>query len=229
MATYKELTDKRLLACAAFVSGGGIVCDVGTDHAYLPCYLVKNGICKRAVAADVNPSPLRAAKENILKAGLEESIETVLSDGLDGISPKDVTDVIIAGMGGELIADILGRAKAFYSGARFILQPMTKPERLRGWLWDNGFEIAAETACKEDIYYTVMLAKYTGKNTCCTVAQCYIGALKGNTDDDKGYILKQAERLRKKGEGMKKSDPSSTEAQEYLRLADVLEEYIKQG
>lgn len=229
MMAFKALTDKRLLACAAFVSGGGTVCDVGTDHAYLPCYLVKNGICKRAVAADVNPSPLRAAKENILKAGLEDKIDTVLSDGLDGISPDGVTDVIIAGMGGELIADILGRATSFYSGAQFILQPMTKPERLRCWLWDNGFEIVTETACKEDIYYTVMLAKYTGKNTCYTAAQCYIGVLKGDTDDDKGYISKQAERLRKKGEGMKKSDPRSTEAQEYLRLADVLEEYIKQG
>ncbi len=226
MSGLKELTDKRLLACAAFVSGGGIVCDVGTDHAYLPCYLVKNGVCKRAVAADVNPSPLAAAKENIQRAGLEDKIDTVLSDGLDGISPKGITDVVIAGMGGELIADILGRGKAFY-GARFILQPMTKPERLRQWLWENGFEITCERACKEEIYYTVMLVKYTGKNTEYTAAQSYIGALEGNTDDDKDYISKQAERLRKKGEGLKKS--GSTEAEKYMQLAEKLDRYTKQG
>lgn len=226
MSGLRELTDKRLLACASFVSGGGIVCDVGTDHAYLPCYLVKNGICKRAVAADVNPSPLAAAKENIQRAGLEDKIDTVLSNGLDGISPNGVTDVVIAGMGGELIADILGRGKAFYS-ARFILQPMTKPERLRRWLWENGFEIACERACKEEIYYTVMLVKYTGKNSAYTAAQCYIGALKGDSDDDKGYISKQAERLRKKGEGLMKS--GSAQAQKYLQLAEKLDRYIKQG
>ncbi len=224
--SFKELTDKRLLACASFVSGGGIVCDVGTDHAYLPCYLVKNGVCKRAVAADVNPSPLAAAKENIQRAGLEDKIDTVLSDGLDGISPNGVTDVVIAGMGGELIADILGRGKAFFS-ARFILQPMSKPERLRQWLWENGFEIACERACKEEIYYTVMLVKYTGENSAYTAAQCYIGALKGDSGDDKGYISKQAERLRKKGEGMKKS--GSAQAQKYLQLAEKLDRYIKQG
>lgn len=226
MSELKELTDKRLLACASFVSGGGIVCDVGTDHAYLPCYLVKNGICKRAVAADVNPSPLAAAKENIQRAGLEDKIDTVLSDGLDGISPNGVTDVVIAGMGGELIADILGRGKAFFS-ARFILQPMSKPERLRRWLWENGFEIACERACKEEIYYTVMLVKYTGENSAYTAVKCYIGALKGDSDDDKGYISKQAERLRKKGEGLMKS--GSAQAQKYLQLAEKLDRYIKQG
>lgn len=226
MSGYKELTDKRLLTCASFVSRGGIVCDVGTDHAFLPCYLVRNGVCERAVAADVNPSPLAAAKENIQRAGLEDKIDTVLSDGLDGISPNGVTDVVIAGMGGELIADILGRGKAFYS-ARFILQPMTKPERLRRWLWENGFEIIAERGCKEEIYYTVMLVKYTGKNTEYTEAQCYTGALKGDSDDDKGYLSKQAERLRKKGEGLKKS--GSAQAEEFLQLAEKLDRYIKQG
>lgn len=227
MSGYKELTDKRLLTCASFVSRGGIVCDVGTDHAYLPCYLVKNGVCKRAVAADVNESPLAAAGENIQRAGLEDKIDTVLSDGLDGISPNGVTDVVIAGMGGELIADILGRAKVFYDSVQFILQPMTKPERLRQWLWENGFEIIAEKACKEEIYYTVMLVKYTGKNTEYTEVQCYIGALEGDSDNDKGYISKQAERLRKKGEGLKKS--GSAQAQKYLQLAEKLDRYIKQG
>lgn len=220
------MLDNRLLACATLVSGKGIAVDIGTDHGYLPCYLVQNGICEKAVAADVNTAPLMSAVKNIEKCGLADKVDAVLSDGLTGLSAQGVSDVIIAGMGGELIADIISRGKSFYD-AQFILQPMTKPEYLRKWLWDNGFEIALEKACKDEFYYTVMLVQFTGKNTSYNEEMLYVGKMKNETDEEKGWLLKQAEKLSKKGEGLLRSQDNSDCASYYLSLSQYIKNYAK--
>ena len=79
-----EYTDNRLLLCASLVEGRK-VCDIGTDHGYLPCYLVSNGKCDSALACDIGEKPLSQAREHIKAQGLEDRIKTVLSDGLDSV------------------------------------------------------------------------------------------------------------------------------------------------
>ena len=122
----------RLLTAIPFVRQGKRFADIGTDHAYLPIYLMDKGIIASAVAADINQGPLDKAQENILKYGFNDSISTVLCDGLTKIKPDSVDDIAIFGMGGELIVKIIDEASWVKdSDKRLILQPMTHPEKLR--------------------------------------------------------------------------------------------------
>ena len=133
------LKDKRLLTCAGFVKGEK-VCDVGPDHGYLAAELLLMGKCTWAIAADVNEKPLASAKATLEKYGLTDKAETVLSDGLKNITPDGITDIVIAGMGGELISNILACAN-WLSGINLVLQPMTQIPYLRKWLAEKGFNI----------------------------------------------------------------------------------------
>ena len=99
--------DSRLSLCASFVRQDSKLADIGTDHAYLPVWLCQNGVCKSAVAADINPEPLSRGQLTIAQAGLEDKVKTRLSDGLKSISADEADDIVIAGMGGELIAKII--------------------------------------------------------------------------------------------------------------------------
>ena len=129
---------KRLAACAALVTPGGVVCDVGTDHAYLPAELLRRGQCTRAVATDIHAGPLEAAKRTLTEAGVLEQAELFLCDGLAQVQPEGITDVVIAGMGGETIIHILEDCP-WRRQVHLILQPMTKIPDLRRWLAEQGF------------------------------------------------------------------------------------------
>lgn len=140
--------DSRLMACADFVRRGSVAADIGSDHAYLPIYLVKNGICPKAIASDVNKGPINRAKINIAEAGLEDKICTLLADGLDKASVLCPDDIIIAGMGGELIRDILNASEYVKNkDVRLILQPMTMSDVLREYLYVSGYDILDEKVC----------------------------------------------------------------------------------
>ncbi len=158
--------NRRLKAVAEFVRQGSVLADIGTDHAYLPVYLVSNGVCSRAIAADINRGPLRRAEQNIASAGLSESIETRLTDGLSGLDRLGITDIAICGMGGELIAKILEDAPfTASSDIRLILQPMTKADSLRSFLLSHGYEIKKESLVRDDRIYQIICAEYSGENT----------------------------------------------------------------
>lgn len=151
--------DGRLLAAADFVTAGAYVVDVGTDHGHLPVFLVERGLAQRALASDVNPQPLASAQRNIAASGLEGQICTQLADGLDGIDLEGVTDLVIAGMGGMLIADILEKRLPL-TGVNLILQPMTQAPYLRRWLCGHGIRILAETPAEAaGKMYTVINAR----------------------------------------------------------------------
>ena len=156
--------DDRLRSAASFVKPGASVIDVGTDHAYLPVYLIEAGIAVRALATDINEGPLNNAKDTIRAAGLEGCISTRLSGGLDGAEDFHGDTVLICGMGGELIADIIDRAPFVRNPAiRLILQPMTFGDHLRSYLLSNGFRIldeALSTGNKK--LYTCICAEYDG-------------------------------------------------------------------
>lgn len=165
--------DERLAAAASFVRTDRRICDVGTDHALLPCYLCEQGAAS-VIASDVNEKPLEAARANIEKYGFADRITLVQSDGLRSVPPCD--DVVIAGMGGELIAQIIGSCTFVTPETRFILQPMTKAEILRRYLYANGFEIAEEKgAAVSGKAYTVMLVRYTGEKQSIDDGFAYFG------------------------------------------------------
>ena len=154
---------KRLSAAADMVRAGAVVADVGTDHAYVPIALCLSGRAVRAVASDINEGPLARARENIAVRGLSARIDTVLCDGLSAIEAYHPTDVLILGMGGELIARIVADAPFLRaSGIRLILQPMTHPEAVRASLCEMGFAIVEERLVLEEKIYQIFCAEYTG-------------------------------------------------------------------
>lgn len=150
--------NERLLTAVPYVRTGKRLADIGTDHGYLPIYLILENKISSAIAADINRGPLEKADENIKKFGLESRIGTVLCDGLSGITSAEVDDIAIFGMGGELIMKIIDEAPWVKDNTkRLILQPMTHPEKLRKYLADNGFNIIGESLSidRGKIYQTI--------------------------------------------------------------------------
>ena len=156
--------DKRLLSCADYVRAGAVFADIGTDHGYLPLFLLRSGRIERAYLSDVNEGPLNSARANAASEGLIDRCEFTLADGAAALSGKGITDYAICGMGGELIASIIDAAEHIRAeGVRLILQPMTKQAYLRGYLLSAGFEIIAESySFAEGKYYVTIVAEYTG-------------------------------------------------------------------
>lgn len=155
--------DNRLLSAIPYLREGGVVADIGTDHAYLPIEVCRRGICRRAVACDINEGPIRSARANIRSAGLTERIDTLCTDGLHGVEAYAPDDIVIFGMGGELIVRILRDAPWVRDARlRLILQPMSRAEVLRRYLWENGFTVVGETVSRADRLYQTICACYTG-------------------------------------------------------------------
>ena len=159
----------RLLKIASLVPKGSKLADVGTDHGYIPLYLLENNIIEYALAMDVNPMPLKKAEDNITLAGFGNACDFRLSNGLEKLSPNEVDIVVIAGMGGILMQDILSRGKkSITPNTKFILQPMIAPIELRTFLYENGFNIENEYVVREDNkFYNIMYVS-VGK---CTPSQ----------------------------------------------------------
>ncbi|MGI5892957.1 MAG: tRNA (adenine(22)-N(1))-methyltransferase [Candidatus Merdivicinus sp.] len=225
--------DSRLQAAADFVTDGGKILDIGTDHGYLPIWLVKNGRSREAIAADVNSKPLESAAENIRAEGLQEKIQTCLTDGMDGIDLGDVSDIVIAGMGGMLIAEILERHLPL-AGKNLILQPMTQAPFLRKWLCENGFEIAAETPAEAGgKLYAVLCARYDGQEHPCDLYFSHVGKMTDamQIPEKSEWARKYLEHLQKKlqviyfgmSQGGQKTDPVVEDYRELIeRLKEVL-------
>lgn len=196
--------DSRLSLCASFVRQGCALADIGTDHAYLPVWLCLNGVCKSAVAADINPEPLARGEQNIALSGLEGVISVRLSDGLQNIESSEADDIVIAGMGGELIAQIISNWQ--YSrdiDKHFILQPMTKSEFLIDWLSKNGYKILEQDCCvAAGKCYTVLLVKYTGEADGHGELFCYLGRLNPRKNATHlRFVEGHIDRLTKKAKG----------------------------
>ncbi len=159
-----KLTD-RMQGVADLVTPGLVLADIGTDHSYLPIYLVKNGIVPRAIAMDVNKGPLKIAEENIVQEGLKEHITTRLSDGLVKLQDNEAQSVIIAGMGGRLILRILAASKHQWGMVQeFILQPQSELELFRRQMEIWGFICQEENMIfDEGKYYPMGRYVYEGK------------------------------------------------------------------
>ena len=169
--------NKRLLCCASLVRDGAVLADVGTDHAYLPIYLLSEGRIKRAVLSDINQGPLSKAEENVLAASLESRVKLVLCNGAKDLDGLGITDYAVCGMGGELIAEIIDSAHQLKNKEiNLILQPMSKPEALRSYLLGNGFSIDNELyVTDEGKHYVCILSHYTGEKYKFTDVEAYFG------------------------------------------------------
>lgn len=199
-----KLTDKRLLTCGELVTGE-VVADIGTDHGYLPIWLVESGKCSRALACDTAEKPLESARRNIMAAGLEDKITAVRSDGLKSVELSGVTDIVIAGMGGELIAEILS-ARELPEDMNLVLQPMTKWDVLRKWLWEKGWRVTEERACVQgDFVYSVMQCRKGRAEHPCDLKYLYCGLVTMDTEEGLEYLDRQGGRLMTAGEGKARS------------------------
>ncbi len=222
------LNDKRLAVCARMVEGD-YVCDIGTDHGYLPAFLLCEGKCSKAAAADINSGPLAAAENTFEKNGVSDKAQLYLSDGLKEVPLDGVTDIVIAGMGGELIAKILSDDKRSTScGANFILQPMTRQETLRKYLAQNGFAITEEkTVIDGKFSYVIIKCRYNGVVRSITETEEYTGSLDPSVPENREYIARQRDRLLKAAQGMRESQPER--ADKLFVLTESIEKYLDGG
>lgn len=204
------LLDGRLKAAAELCRKGGVVADVGTDHALLACYLAMNG-ARAVYASDVRDGPLEAARRTVAECGAQ-NVTVLKSDGLREIPYAD--DVVICGMGGELIARIVTECAFTSENTRFILQPMTRADVLRRSLYANGFEIDEERVARSaGRSYVVMLARYTGVRT--QIDEAF--ALAGKVADP-DFLRQTAQKLQKQAQGLEQG-AEHEKAQELRGLA----------
>ena len=221
----KSRIGKRLLSASEFVRQDAYLADIGTDHAYLPLFLLEEGRISRAVCADINEGPLENAERNAKELGLSDKISFVLTDGAVGLLDMGITDYAICGMGGELIADIIEDSPHLKNrGVRLILQPMSRQAHLRRYLGRNGFYTVGESYSEDaGKFYLCLSAEYDGKRRDITDLEAELGALATTRVDlslaEAGYLNAKISALKKAAKGKAAAgDESSYEA-------SVLKEY----
>lgn len=157
------LTD-RLKAIADEVDKDDVVVDIGTDHGYVPMYLVKENISSKVIMADISKGSLNKARRNAREYMPETKFDFRLGNGLKVVRKGEVDTIIIAGMGGNLITDILGRDMGKAKAAKkLILQPRTSQGRLRAWLIRKGFKITNEQLVKEGKFICEIITASVGE------------------------------------------------------------------
>ncbi len=195
--------------------------DIGTDHAYLPLFLLSEGKITHAVCADINKGPLESARANAEEFGFSDRIEFHLTDGAVGLSGKGITDYTVCGMGGELIADIIERSPHLRDRAvRLILQPMSRQAHLRRYLYSHGFAVTEERYSYDSgKYYLCLAAEYTGICREISDTEAELGMCRELTPEMRGYFDTKRRALKKSTDG-KAAGGASAEA-ELLLLAEI--------
>lgn len=155
----------RLKTIVSLVDKCNCVADIGTDHGYVPIELIKNNICIKAIASDINKGPVKKANINIVSEDLQEKIDCRLGSGLNTVKAGEAQGVIIAGMGGNLIRDIIEEGLDVFKKCEFaILQPVQNPEVLREYIYKKGYHIIDEELCiDENKFYEIIKIKYDNK------------------------------------------------------------------
>ena len=210
----------RLRLVASLVRPGGVVADIGTDHARLPVWLVLSGRSRAAIAGDIRPGPLEAARRTVEAYAAADRVRLVLSDGLARVPAAD--DVVLAGMGGEQMIAILDGCLFVRSPAvRLVLQPMTAAEELRRYLCRAGFSIRREAVAREGRrLYVAMAAEYTGRSFEPDELYSHAGTLRGpDSPAVRDYLNWEAAVLSRRAAGLRASVRRKAEAEPLERRA----------
>ncbi|MBQ9414391.1 MAG: SAM-dependent methyltransferase [Clostridia bacterium] len=206
--------DARLSCIAAMVRPGGVVADIGTDHAYLPVHLVQTGRCARAIASDIGEGPAAAARRTVEAAGLHDRIDVRIGDGLSTLQPWEAADIVIAGMGGETIVSILQAAswvRDESADGRLLLQPMSRVETLHRYLLTAGFMIDEEHVIEDGRHlYVAMRTHFAAAAPPSDELAFYRGGL--TTEEGRPFFAKEARRLLQKAEGARRTGQEETAA-----------------
>ena len=216
----------RLQLLADMVPAGSRLADVGTDHGYLPVYLLQQGRISRAIASDIVDGPLQHARQTAAEYEVD-GIDFRLCPGLDAIAPHEADTVVIAGMGGETIQAILSAAPWTADGSHLLLlQPMTKVEYLRKWLVDNGYAFTEERLVWDKDHLYPVFAVRGGTQPPLTAAQQYGGVLLDGDPLYVAYLDERIGKLQKAVEGLQKSSvvESTVKVKELTELCRILKE-----
>ncbi|MBQ7959718.1 MAG: SAM-dependent methyltransferase [Clostridia bacterium] len=205
----------RLKKIADLVPANNCTADIGTDHAYIPIVLAEKGICPKAIASDIKKGPLARAEANIKKHGLSHIIETRLGAGLETLAPGDAEVIIIAGMGGILISDILEASRSVTNSAKLlVLQPMTAVPELRAYLSEKGYTVLGEyLEAEEDKLYNIIVA-HSGGKTDYTLSELYLGKNLSESSPELFPRYKDAvlTKLNRRADGLRKSETEESKA-----------------
>lgn len=217
----------RLEKIASLVPRCKTVADIGTDHAYIPVHLVTKGIAERAIASDIRKGPVARARESVERYGLSDKIDVRLGAGLETIDAGEAEVVVVAGMGGILISDILREARDKISDAKLlILQPMTAETELREYLCKNGYGICGEYLVREeDKIYNIITAAPQGKSEY-TETEIYMGrGFDGAAPElAEEYRRRCVEKLKKRIAGLERAKTKDIKELEGLcRLLEKIE------
>lgn len=222
----------RLQTVADRVPGGARLADVGTDHAYLPVWLLQSGRIPSAVCTDLRPGPLERAGETVKSCAVAHRVSLRLCDGLAGVEPHEVDCVVIAGMGGETILHILGEAP-WTLGKTCIVQPMSSLADLRAGLGALGFHVARETLAREGETLYVVMELAPGPERPLTAAELQVGRAENHAGDPlwPEYLDRETRRLRRALVGLKRSNkpedgPRLQALQDALRGLETMREEI---
>ena len=225
MEVSVKLSD-RLMTVAGFVTKGLKVADIGTDHGYVPIYLVQNGVCPSAIAADINEGPVQRASKHITENGLENYIETRISDGFEKIGVGETECGIIAGMGGELMIHILDQGHDKVQALKeLILSPHSEIFLVRKYLHSINYKIIDEKMLiDEGKYYTVIKAIH-GRDCEYNESEYRYGKILIDRKDDilKSFILKEMDKIIEITDNLRKSSTNNA----VIRLNELEEEYKK--
>lgn len=216
----------RLQLLADMVPAGSRLADVGTDHGYLPVYLLQQGRISRAIASDIVDGPLQHARQTAAEYEVD-GIDFRLCPGLDAIAPHEADTVVIAGMGGETIQAILTAAPWTADGSHLLLlQPMTKVEYLRKWLVDKGYAFTEERLVWDKDHLYPVFAVRGGTQPPLTAAQQYGGVLLDGDPLYGAYLDERIGKLQKAVEGLQKSSvvESAVKVKELTGLCRILKE-----
>lgn len=214
--TLKLNLPARLEKIAGFIPcAGNVIADIGTDHAYLPVFLTQNGKASFSYACDINKGPLDNAEKTINQFGCAERIKTVLTNGLKNIPLETLNYIIIAGMGGKLIAKILEARRNELVGKTLLLQPMTNIEELRYYLNSSNFQIADEKIAVENnkIYIIMKVIYQKGFTESYSSFDYIIGKriIENNTENKDRYLKKLHKKYTVIRDGLKNSSNADSE------------------
>lgn len=220
----------RLKVVASLIDKDSVLADIGTDHAYLPTYLIEKNQINKAFACDIAAGPCEAASQTIALHGLKDKIEVRLGSGLTVVNPGEADSIAICGMGASTIIMILEESPDVLASVKqLVLQPMAGAPTLRKWLGENGWEIVDEKLVDDESHFYEIISARQGVAREYTIAEQYIGPINLKTRPElfSKLISRQYDTCKRLLDNMMKSEKAknSEKYRENLSLLQLLEDY----